>query len=80
MQQSLAKAREVKEAAAEEQRKQADAAAVARQRSMAASLSVVPSAVQHARSLKDKKLWRRSAVINALMPSGANKVGTFPRR
>jgi hypothetical protein len=40
----------------------------------------MPGAVQHAKSLKDKKVWRRSAVIDALLPSGANKVGTFPRR
>ena len=45
-----------------------------------ALVPLVPSTAQLAKSLKDKKIWRRSAVMDALLPSGAEKVGTFPRR
>ena len=80
-QHNLAEARAAAERAAEEQGNKAEAAQAARQRSVAAIVaSVIPGAVQHAKSLKDKKVWRRSAVIDALLPSGADKVGTFPRR
>ena len=78
-QQRLAEARATAEA--DEQQKKAQAAqAAARRKSVAAMASVVPCAAQHAKSLKDKKKWRRSAVMDALLPSGAEKVGTFPRR
>ena len=41
---------------------------------------LVPAATQHAKSLIDKKQWRRSAVINALLPKGTAAMSTFPRR
>ena len=63
-----------------ERQKVEAAAEAARRRSLAALACVVPSTAQLAKSLKDKKIWRRSAVMDALLPSGAEKVGTFPQR
>lgn len=78
-QQRLDEARATAEA--DEQQKKVEAAqAAARRQSVAAMASVVPCAAQHAESLTDKKKWRRSAVMDELLPSGTEKVGTFPRR
>ena len=76
-QQHLADARAAEERAAEEQRKKA-VAATARAAQVQVP-SIVPGAAAHAKSLKDKKKWRRSAAMQALMPSGADKIATFPR-
>ena len=61
-QQHLADARAAEERAAEEQRKKA-VAATARAAQVQVP-SIVPGAAAHAKSLKDKKKWRRSAVMH----------------
>ena len=46
----------------------------------AAAPAIVPGTAKHAKSMNDKKSWRRNAVMNALMPQSADTIGTFPRR
>ena len=41
---------------------------------------LVPGATQQAKSLLDKKKWRRSSLINSLLPKGTAALTTFPRR
>ena len=41
---------------------------------------LVAAVALHAKSLQDKKRWRRSQVINDLQPKGTAALKTFPRR
>ena len=78
-QRRLEEARVAAERAAAERAAEASAgAATAVTRTVPGGL--VPGATQHAKSLIDKKKWRRSAVINALLPKGTAAMSTFPRR
>ena len=45
-----------------------------------AASTMVPGEARRATQLKDKKAWRRSSTIKALMPKGSGAIYTFPRR
>ena len=64
--------------AAERAAEAAARAATAAMRAVPGGL--VPGATQHAKTLSDKKKWRRTSVINALLPKGKAAMSTFPRR